>query len=316
MAIYFYCYDNNEPTGGIKQIYRHVDILNNADMEAFVLHQEEGFLCTWFQNETKIAYVSKLSLTPNDILVAPELVGPTFSRTAPGINKVIFNQNCYYTFTGYFLDPTNMESPYRNDDLKAVITVSKDSADYMRFAFPHIPVHRVRNGIDNRLFRYEEKKKRLIAFMPRKNPHAVTQVINMLKFRGSLQGYELAPIDGLSEEGVAQILRESSIFLSFGFPEGFGLPPAEAMACGCVVAGFHGGGGKEFFWPEFSYPVPQEDITGYVATVERVIDLFNNEPETMKRKGIKASEFIGANYSLDKESKTVIAAFQAILQSG
>ena len=57
-----------------------------------------------------------------------------------------------------------------------------------------------------------------------------------------------------SEAAVADILRESQVFLSFGHPEGFGLPPAEALACGCLVIGYHGGGGREYFGPAGAYP--------------------------------------------------------------
>ncbi len=33
--------------------------------------------------------------------------------------------------------------------------------------------------------------------------------------------------------------------MAIGYPEGFALPPLEAMACGCAVIGFTGGGGTE-----------------------------------------------------------------------
>ena len=35
--------------------------------------------------------------------------------------------------------------------------------------------------------------------------------------------------------------------LSFGHPEGFGLPLAEAAACGCALIGYTGLGGREIF---------------------------------------------------------------------
>ena len=44
MVIYFICPDINKPTGGIKQIYRQVDVLNNNSFNAFVLHKETGFI--------------------------------------------------------------------------------------------------------------------------------------------------------------------------------------------------------------------------------------------------------------------------------
>ena len=48
-------------------------------------------------------------------------------------------------------------------------------------------------------------------------------------------------------------MRLATIFLTFSNQEGFGLPPVEAMACGCLVVGYHGHGGKEFLKPEWSF---------------------------------------------------------------
>ena len=80
-----------------------------------------------------------------------------------------------------------------------------------------------------------------MAFMPRKNAADVVQVLNLLKFRGALRGFELAPIHGQPERQVAAVLGEALVFLSFGHPEGCPLPPLEAMACGCVVVGYYPG---------------------------------------------------------------------------
>jgi hypothetical protein len=33
-----------------------------------------------------------------------------------------------------------------------------------------------------------------------------------------------------------------------GIVRGFRFPPAEAMLCGCVVVGYHGKGGQEYFF--------------------------------------------------------------------
>jgi len=42
------------------------------------------------------------------------------------------------------------------------------------------------------------------------------------------------------------LLSGCHLFMSTGFPEGFGLPPLEAMASGCVPVGFTGFGGWEY----------------------------------------------------------------------
>ncbi len=301
MRIYFYCFDNNKPVGGIRQIYRQVDILNGLGYKACVLHDTQGFRCSWFENSTEIEYTPSVNLSQSDILVAPELVGPAFTNTAKGVRKVIFNQNCYFTFNAYSLDKNDLQNPYHHEDLLGVITVSEDSRRYLRYVFPNIPIYRIKYGLDRDLFSHNANKSQIISFMPRKNPHAVTQVVNMLKFRGALGDFELRPIDSLTQSQVARVMKESMIFLSFGFPEGFGLPAAEAMACGCVVIGFHGGGGREFFLPEFSYPIEQEDIVGYARTVEQVISLFDTDPDRMRRMSSAAADFVLREYSRESE---------------
>jgi hypothetical protein len=44
--VLYYCPDVNEPVGGIKQIYRHVDILNENNIQSAVIHEESKFKIT------------------------------------------------------------------------------------------------------------------------------------------------------------------------------------------------------------------------------------------------------------------------------
>lgn len=48
------------------------------------------------------------------------------------------------------------------------------------------------------------------------------------------------------EEKLVQIYNSSSIFLSSSLAEGFALPPAEAMACGCAIVTTDSGGIREY----------------------------------------------------------------------
>ena len=76
--------------------------------------------------------------------------------------------------------------------------------------------------------------------------------------------YEFAPIAGLSPDGVAEALRGCHVFLATGFPEGCPLPPLEALACGCLVAGFAGFGGFDYLRPigpgGYMPPVPLREV--------------------------------------------------------
>lgn len=344
MAIYYLCPEHKTPVGGVRVIYRHVDILNSQSIPAYVVHNTRGFRVDWFENDTPIVYwhnnlfdrvVAKfkrrfdaeatieLPITggPNtrigsdDILVIPEMYGPDLAAAyGRGIKKVILNQNCYLTFHGYSFQRGRLISPYRHNDVIATLINSHDGEAYLRYAFPDLPVHLFCLSIDPKLFSYQAQKKKQICFSRIKNQADAMQVVNILKFRGVLNEFEIIPFINLPQREVAQIYKDSLLMLSFGYPEGFGLPPAEAMACGCVTIGFHGGGGREFFRPEFSYPIEQGDIIGFARTVEEVIKAYEHNPDAVLEKGRLASDFIREQYSPQAEEATVAGAWEAIIR--
>lgn len=110
-----------------------------------------------------------------------------------------------------------------------------------------------------------------IAWMPRKNKHLAIQIRRIFEALAARAGQKppvWLPIENLPPEGVAEALRRADVFLATGFPEGFGLPPLEAMSCGCLVAGFTGMGGWDYmrqalpagFVP--SFPLPETPWRG------------------------------------------------------
>ena len=304
-TIYVLCPDESAPSGGHKKLYRHVDVLNDTGFVALALHQEQEFRYTWFQNQTKVSDISSVSITANDYLVVPEIDGPRLAERFSGVKKVILNQNAYFTFAGYSTDIHEMTTPYLNPEVVATIVVSDDNLSYLRYAFPRHRFLRMHYAIDPRLFYPGVTKKRQICFMPRRNLQDAVQVINILKFRDALADFDVVAIEGKSEAETAAILRESMIFLSFSTAEGFGLPPAEAMACGCITIGYHGGCGREFFHPQFSYPIDTGDIEGYARTVERVIKEASASPTRLLAKARDAAAFIAQNYSPQVESDDI-----------
>lgn len=344
MTIYYLCPEHKHPVGGVRVIYRHVDILNKHGIPAYVVHSTKGFRVDWFGNDTPIVYWSdnrigrlaaklkrhlnadaivELPITggsagkigPADILVIPEMYGPDLAAAyGRGIKKVVLNQNCYLTFNGYSFQPDRLISPYNHKDVIATLINSVDGEEYLHYAFPQLPLHRFRLSIDPQRFSFNAEKKKQICFSRIKNQADAMQVINILKFRGVLKNFDIVPFINLPQSEVARIYKESLLFLSFGYPEGFGLPPAEAMACGCVAIGFHGGGGREFFRPEFSYPIEQGDIIGFARTVEEVISSYEQNPAAVLDKGRMAADFIRDHYSPEKEEVEVMSAWQAIIR--
>jgi glycosyltransferase involved in cell wall biosynthesis len=75
------------------------------------------------------------------------------------------------------------------------------------------------------------------------------------------------------EEIVNGIYNGSSIYLCSSWAEGFGLPPAEAMACGCAVASTDCGGVREFAEHEVTALLsPPRDPEALARDVNRLLD--------------------------------------------
>jgi glycosyltransferase involved in cell wall biosynthesis len=309
-VIYIFAPDLARPLGGMRMLYRHVDILNANGFEAAIVHSRPGFAVKWFEHSTRI--VERPRLREEDIAVCSEIAGRNIATFAEGIRKVVFNQNAYYSFMGYPI-AGRVKAAYTHPEVVATIVVSEDSQRYLQYAFPKHPIYRVRYSIDPKLYYLPERKKKQICFMPRKNLEAAKQVFNLLRFRKALEGWPVAVMDKLSLEAAAEVIRESLIFMSFGAPEGFGLPVAEALSAGCIVVGFHGNGGREFLTESHGFPIEVGDILGYARTMEEVIKRVETDLDGLRAIANAGAEFVRREYSPERERESITACWDAIL---
>jgi len=311
--VYFLTPDHPEPAGGIRVIYRHVDILNSAGIPAFVLHHRPGFRCRWFEHQTRVTDIAGATLDRGDLLIVPEVDIDLLLQLPAGIRHVIFNQNSHLTWKRPVDEVARLYTA--NPDLAGIITVSRHNQDMLDWAFGDSLIRRVHLGIDPALFHPGENPDgRRIAYMPRRGREDARQVMEMLKARGILDGWEIMPLDKLSHTQVADRLRTTRIFLAFTHQEGFGLPPAEAMACGNYVIGNHGFAGREFFRPAFSAPIESGDILGFAHAIENAILKEREQPGWCRERGLEASRFILSEYTPAREREDVRAIYSELLQ--
>jgi hypothetical protein len=248
--------------------------------------------------------------------VVPESYGRSICNLPRNIRQVIFNQNAYLTLKS-LENGLAYAAPYTNNpDLALVLVVSQDNADVIKRTFPAAPVQRLRPGINASLYHPPQgSKQRRVVYMPRKRPDDAAAVLAQLRFRGALNGWDIVAIDGRSEAETAELLRTARLFLSFSYREGFGLPPLEALASGCIVVGYHGSGGREYFHPPFATAVEDGDIAAFVGAVEATIRNIDNDPQSADSLAAAASRFALERYPPEAEKQDIFSIFGPLLQS-
>lgn len=297
-TVYYLTPHFNAPRGGIRNLYRHVDLLNALGIPAAVLHAKAGFRCDWFRNQTRVVHPEQVRLSREDVLVLPEFHGPYLHLVPGELRSVVFNQGPYYTFDHVAYERTRRGAPYADmANLAGLMVVSRDSLALLRYAYPALPVRLNRVVVDAEVFHPAKRPGgRRIAYLTHRRPQERAQLLHILRARGVLDGWELVPIEGRPEHEVARLLRDSAIFLSFSQRDGFGLPPAEAMASGCYVVGYPGNGGTEFFDPTYCTPVPDSDLLAFARAVEDAVRRYDEDPHGFAKLGRDASDRILGHY--------------------
>jgi glycosyltransferase involved in cell wall biosynthesis len=262
-----------------------------SNLKIFIKSIWKNAISYLFQSKDKF-WVNK----QEDILIVPEIWICDFSKFRLNNSVIIFNQNCFYTVHN-FCDISN---------LLGIVTVSNYSKEYLDIMYPNYLVHKISVGIDTSLFQYKTKKKKIISYMSRKRPDDVKQLLMLLNFNKQIEDWEFIDINNISEFCVANTLKESMVFLSFSDQEGLGLPPLEAMSCGCIVIGYDGGGGKEFFNPNININVNSGDILSYYNCINDVLINLNNDFEYYDKMRMAAREFIVEHYNLKKEQDSIL----------
>jgi glycosyltransferase involved in cell wall biosynthesis len=240
---------------------------------------------------------------PQDVLVVPEFMYPEALA-------VFSTRRCVLAVQGFVpLMLANLRSRRgqgaRPEEFSAIFSTSRASADAVRAIF-NVEGGTIRLPICHAGLTFNPKKKLQIAFMPRKRREEARILAALIERHPDLDGVGLVAVDQLPQEAAHQLIRDSLIFLSLSQLEGFGLPPAEAMATGCLVIGYTGVGGEEFFTSETGFPIQDGDIVAFIDQIATVVSAWRHAPEELERKRRHASDFIWGRYN-------EIAARQSLL---
>ena len=88
--------------------------------------------------------------------------------------------------------------------------------------------------------------------------------------------------------------------------------PAEAMKAGCIVVGYAGVGGEEYFTAETGVKVPDSDFPALIAATRATVAEYDRDPSRLDALRRRASDFITKTYSKDNFEQSVLRAWKGI----
>jgi hypothetical protein len=128
-----------------------------------------------------------------------------------------------------------------------ILCPAESVAAFCRRRCPGTNIHVVPYALDSQLFQPRPPKRLQIAYAPRKRPLEAAFIRDLFGAANpSLAAIPWVPLAKLAENEVARILGASALYLSLCRFEALPLSALEALACGCVVAGFTGFGGRDY----------------------------------------------------------------------
>jgi hypothetical protein len=318
--------DIDIPIGGVKQLYRHVECLVTLGFDAAIVTENPGFRPSWFDSTAPSLHlgqcVAQDDFRPDTcILIVPETYvavewkdfwGVDLSRCA----RVIFNQNAYYSYESIGTDGFSRLGSLYDDSLTLqILSVSEDNHQFLErnLSIPDGRLSRIVHSVEP-IFQSGHPKSNLMHWMSRKNPDHVEAVLLGIRRAGIPwnEGWRARPLPDLAHSKVAERLNAARIFLAFGHPEGFGLPILEAMAAGCWVVGYSGGGGSELFRYGASCEVAFGDWAGFLDGIQHAFECFALRPRETEFRLRRQALTVSTLYSQQQEMESIKLAWDRV----
>ena len=242
-------------------------------------------------------------LAPSDVVVVPEYAYADLAPRFPECRRVLLVQDVHGFARAVLADRTGVL-----DAFDAVLCTSDASEAALR-AVGCGDIRRVVLRVGRAGMGYRPDKRRRIAYMPRKRPHEAAFAAKLRRAAPEAAGFEITELTGMDDHALAEALGETLLFLSFSDREGFGLPPAEALLCGCLVVGYDGVGGREYFDLDAARAVPDSDVVALVRTARAVLAAYAEDPGPLDAQRRAASDAIATRYSAEAFAASVRHAF-------
>ena len=308
--IRFLCHDNPKAAGGIRTLYRHVDMLCAAGFDAAIVHGDPNFRLQWFEHNTPVEGLHT-DFHPDDWIVFPEdyIAMMEFFKDV-SCNKAVFCQNHFYIF-----EALPYQVSWQDFGITHVLCSSREIQKYIHQVFG-LSSHLIPYCINHDIFVPSDQDRGLtVSYMPRKGQVHLKQMIQSMWFQyPQLRDIQWIGIDGYAEHEVVSILQRSAVFVSTTYREGFGLPPIEAMACGAIVVGFTAGGGRDFATKSNGFWVPDEQSIELTNTLARVLSKIKKNPTDAKIEKVRQEGYTTAKkYNWEQTHTMLLQAWNTLI---
>lgn len=297
--------NDSRPVGGIKVIFQAVGGLRRAGVKACILSTNS--IPNWLQDNSLAADAEILNANQLQRIDETDLYVATDSFQAHRRELILsLGKRAIIFFQNHTALKANTEIDWSEFLETPCIAVSYFTAKALSDAgFKDVTV--ISPGIDATVFQPARKKVHQICFMSRKWP-GIEDVFQ----KNFGRKVRLIDIDGQPETKVAEIMAESTIFVSLGRNEGLGLPPLEAMAAGCLLCGFAAEGMLDYARKQNGFWAKEGDIDGCIAMISRALNTISGDQalyQNMLNSGLKTAQ----EYALTDFTKNMNAFIQSRL---
>lgn len=274
--IVYLCWPPREISGGIKVAFRHAELLEEAGLQA-VVATPEAARPDWFDTTARV--VGLEAVGADDVLVFPENSHKYLAAFASqGMRKVVYCQNPYLVHQG--LGP---RLSYADYGVSHIMCASHSVVQFCAARFPGLAVAYTPFFIDEARFAFSPAKTLQVAVVPRKRMIEFGCIADLLRARHPGLETPWVLLHGVTEQRVAEGMARSAVFLSLAKLEAHGMTALEAMATGCIVAGFSGVyGGTDSATTRNGFWAQEDDVFGCVEQLASAIRLVKAGGEALR----------------------------------
>lgn len=156
MRIFYICPDFSPPSGGVKRLYNHVQILRDNGYDAYIVHSENGFRPAWFNSSLPTLYFSDnpTFYPTTDTIVIPEGFPNIMKQLKAFPNKVVIALSSHYIFK-------NMPwgENWNDYGINWIMTNSSTTQKLIEWSMEISNVHTIGTSIDQNIFITHLKKR-------------------------------------------------------------------------------------------------------------------------------------------------------------